>query len=122
MGPQAIIAVVLFAITALGGWTARGWFEGARDAVALEAAQKATDAMLVRESAIAEAVEKRLGELQANQTIIDRGVIREIQNPVYRNVCLPDTALGLLNAAARGTAPDPAKLTGEVSKGAPAAQ
>ena len=55
-----------------------------------------------RESKVAEKVEDRLADLKANERIIDRGVIREIQNPVYRNVCLPAGGLRLLNAAARG--------------------
>lgn len=101
-GGPYLVVLALIAGIAFGGWTARGWYEGKRDLVELKAAQAAIDAAMARESRIAEKVEGRLADLQANERIIDRGVIREIQNPVYRNVCVPDSGLRLLNAAARG--------------------
>lgn len=101
-GGPYLVVLALIAGIAFGGWTARGWYEGKRDLVELKAAQAAIDAAMARESKIAEKVETRLADLKANERIIDRGVIREIQNPVYRNVCVPAGGLRLLNAAARG--------------------
>ena len=100
-GPYAVVLAVVAAI-AFGGWLGRGWYEDSRDLAEERGAQAAIDAAMERESKIAEKVEARLADLQANERIIDRGVIREIQNPVYRNVCVPDSGLRLLNAAARG--------------------
>lgn len=102
------LAVVLGILSA--GWVARGWHE---DSVRLHeerAVQAMIDAQMGKESRVARAVEDRLAELQANERIIDRGVIREIQQPVYRNVCLPDSGRLLINAAARGE-PLPAEPT-----------
>lgn len=95
----AVVAGLFFA-----GWQVRGWHEDSRQLAATEAVQKAIDAAMGRESKIAAAVESKLSELKANQTVIDRGVIREVVKPEYRNVCLPDAALRLLADAARGEA------------------
>jgi len=101
IGPYLAVVALIAAIAA-GGWVGRGWYEDSRDLAEERGAQAAIDAAMERESKIAEKVETRLADLQANERIIDRGVIREIQNPVYRNVCLPAGGLRLLNAAARG--------------------
>jgi hypothetical protein len=100
-GPYAVVLAVVAAI-AFGGWVGRGWYEDSRDLAEERGAQAAIDAAMERESKIAEKVETRLADLKANERIIDRGVIREIQNPVYRNVCVPDSGRLLINAAARG--------------------
>ena len=100
-GPYAVVLAVVAAI-AFGGWLGRGWYEDSRDLAEERGAQAAIDAAMERESKIAEKVEARLADLQANERIIDRGVIREIQNPVYRNVCVPDSGRLLIHAAARG--------------------
>lgn len=100
-GPYAVVLAVVAAI-AFGGWVGRGWYEDSRDLAEERGAQAAIDAAMARESKIAEKVETRLADLKANERIIDRGVIREIQNPVYRNVCVPDSGVALLNQAAKG--------------------
>jgi len=93
-----IIASAAFA----AGWLVHGWKEDSANLAVERAAAAIEQQALARESAIAAKVEQRLGELKANQTVIDRGVIREIQNPVYRNVCMLPTAVDMLNALARG--------------------
>lgn len=100
-GPYAVVLAVVAAI-GFGGWVGRGWYEDSQDLAEERGAQAAIDAAMARESKIAEKVEARLADLKANERIIDRGVIREIQNPVYRNVCVPDSGRLLINAAARG--------------------
>src|SRR5690554_4766801 len=101
-------------LIAFGGWTARGWFEDSKDLVALEAQQALAEELREGQRKIASQVEERLGELQANERIIERGVIREIEKPIYQRVCLEPDAMRLLNAAAKGDAPgEPA---GEVSE------
>lgn len=103
----AALALLLMA-TAAGSWQARGWMEDSQRLTAERAAQQAIDAALARESRIAHAVEARLAELDANERIIDRGIIREVQKPIYQRVCLGDDAIRLLNDAAAGRRPDPA--------------
>lgn len=120
IGPYLAVVALIAAIAA-GGWVGRGWYEDSRDLAEERGAQAAIDAAMERESKVAEKVEDRLADLKANERIIDRGVIREIQNPVYRNVCVPESGLRLLNAAARGE-PVPAEPAGEVPDDAPATE
>lgn len=116
-GPYAVVLAVVAAIAG-GGWVGRGWYEDSRDLAEERGAQAAIDAAMERESKVAEKVEDRLADLKANERIIDRGVIREIQNPVYRNVCLPAGGLRLLNAAARGE-PVPAESSDPLPRDSP---
>lgn len=115
---DAIRAAVIAALAALcvaTGWQLRGWKEDSEDLAVERAATAIVEAARSRESGIAGTVEKRLAELQANHTIIDRGVIRETEKPIYLRVCLEPAAVSLLNAAARGeSAGDPAKPAGQV--------
>lgn len=100
-----LIGAALAVVAAFGsGWQVRGWHEDSVRLAASEAQNRALGAAMQRESDIAKTVEQKLAELKANQTVIDRGVIREIVKPEYRTVCLPDNAVRLLNAAARGEA------------------
>ena len=120
---RVIVLLALAAICTSTGWMVRGWKEDSEDLAVSKAVKIVTDAAAKRESDIAGIVEARLAELQANQTIIDRGIIREIQNPVYRNVCIGDDGVRLLNAAARGEAAgNPTEPAEEVPKAAPTAR
>lgn len=101
---KLIAGLVVVAGLFFSGWQVRGWHEDSKQLAADKAMQRAIDAALNRESAVARVVEDKLATLQANQTTIDRGVIREIVKPEYRTVCLPDAAVRLLNAAAIGSA------------------
>ncbi|MAM57371.1 MAG: hypothetical protein CMN25_08560 [Salinicola sp.] len=103
---RILIGIVALAITASAGWLARGWFEDAQRLTEERAARLVADAAMAREADIAGVVEDRLAELDANERVIDRGIIREIQQPIYRNVCLGDNAVRLLNDAAAGRSPN----------------
>ena len=98
-GPYLAVLAIVGGI-AFGGWTARGWHEDSKELERQKATADAITAALKSDSKIAAAVEEKLSGLKANQTVIDRGVTREIQKTVYRNVCLPGTGVSLLNAAA----------------------
>ncbi|MEQ3723500.1 hypothetical protein [Alcanivorax sp.] len=113
----AVLAVV--AGVAFGGWTVRGWYEGDLEAARLKATSAAIQVALDDHAAIAQAVEGKLATLKANETVIDRGVMREVIKPVYRNVCLPAAGVRLLNAAAiNDIAGLPTEPDGEVLDGA----
>ncbi|MCK7547180.1 hypothetical protein ACFQGA_09500 [Marinobacter koreensis] len=117
-----IIAAVL-AGTGFGGWTARGWFEDAKRLAVMEDRQELAAEIRGDISGIAQKVESRLGELRANERIIDRGVIREIQKPIYQRVCAEPDVVRLLNAALRGDAEArPTEPAGEVPRGASTAK
>ncbi|WP_404473010.1 hypothetical protein LG301_02135 [Vreelandella venusta] len=92
------------------GWKVAHWQNESQQLTAERAAQQAINAAMARESEIAANVESRLAELQANERVIDRGIIREIQKPIYQRVCLEPSVISLLNNAAAGTEPDTAEL------------
>lgn len=100
----ALIAVAVSSI-AIGSWTARGWFEDSKNLAAERAQESLAAEIRAGQASIARQVEQRLSELRANERIIDRGVIREIQKPIYQRVCFEPELVRLLNAAARGKSP-----------------
>lgn len=87
------------------GWLVKGKFEDSKDLAALEAQNALVAKIREGQAQISKQVETRLSELRANERIIDRGVIREIQKPIYQRVCFEPELVELLNAAARGEAP-----------------
>ncbi|MDQ7735532.1 hypothetical protein QT231_22765 [Halomonas sp. SpR1] len=101
-----LVSAAALAATFAAGWQVSQWQNESAQLTAERAAQKAIDASMQRESKIAAHVEQRLSELTANERVIDRGIIREIQKPIYQRVCLEPDAIRLLNHAAAGTAPD----------------
>ena len=114
---QVKLIAGLVAVVALlfGGWTIRGWYEGNLDLLRERMTRTAIDSALQSHSEVAQVVEEKLSGLKANQTVIDRGVTREVIKPVYRNVCLPGAGVGLLNAAALNDASQlPAEPDGDL--------
>ncbi|MFP3343315.1 hypothetical protein R0J87_12470 [Halomonas sp. SIMBA_159] len=104
-----LASAAALAATFAGGWQVANWQNDSHALTAERAAQQAIDAAMSRESEIAAHIEERLGTLQANERVIDRGIIREIQKPIYQRVCLEPSVISLLNNAATGTAPDTAE-------------
>lgn len=108
-GPKAKLIGLAVAIAAIGyaGWMTRGWFEDSKDLAAMEAQQALVEEIRAGQREVSQHVEQRLSELRANERIIDRGIIREIEKPVYRNVCVPpdSDAFRLLRDLASGQAP-----------------
>lgn len=104
---KAMIAVAAASAFLAVGWNARGWLEDSKDLAAMKAQQSLVDEIREGQRQVSKQVEQRLSELRANERVIDRGVIREIEKPVYRNVCIPPggDAFRLLNDAASGKAP-----------------
>lgn len=105
---QIAIGTGLLVVSTAAGWYSRGWLEDSQRLTAIQAVDAAIEAAMVRESDIARRVEDRLAQLQASERVIDRGIIREVEKPVYRRVCLEPDAIRLLNHAATGTVPDSA--------------
>ncbi len=89
------------------GWLVKGKFEDSKDLAALQAQNALAAEIREGQAQISKQVEQRLSELRANERIIDRGIIREIEKPVYRNVCVPpdSDAFRLLRDLASGHAP-----------------
>jgi hypothetical protein len=105
-GLKAKAAVAAIAVTAAfgSGWIVKGKFEDSKDLAALQAQNALADEIRAGQARISKQVEQRLSELRANERIIDRGVIREIQKPIYKRVCFEPELVRLLNDAARGEA------------------
>lgn len=113
---KAVVSGLALAVGLGIGWQAKGWLEDSKRLSAMEAAQAAIDSAMEREATIARKMEDRLAELEASERVIDRGIIREVERPVYKRVCLEPDAIRLLNAAAEGRSPDDSgELTEEVS-------
>lgn len=111
---MVVLSVVAISL-AYAGWTARGWFEDSKALASVEATQKLAAEIRAGQAKISQQVEQRLSELRASERIIDRGVIREIQRPVYQRVCFEPELVELLNAAQRGDAgAGPAESAGEM--------
>ena len=101
---KPVMFAIAFTVTGTAGWMARGWFEDSKDLAAVEAQHTLAAEIRKGQAEVSAQVEKRLSELRANERIIDRGVIREIQKPIYQRVCLEPDAIRLLNLAAKGQA------------------
>ena len=102
---RVALCVLLAAAIFGSGWKVKGWQVDSENLAVSKAAQAIVDKVNENDSNIAAVVEEKLGGLKANQTIVDRGIIREIQKPIYQRVCLEPDVISLLNAAARGEAP-----------------
>ncbi|MBN7768849.1 phage holin family protein [Marinobacter daepoensis] len=102
---QLAVGTLSIAVAFGAGWTVKGWFEDSKDLAATLAQQSLADEIRAGQAAISRQVEQRLSELRANERIIDRGVIREIQKSIYQRVCFEPELVRLLNAAARGESP-----------------
>lgn len=109
MIPYVKPALILGTVLVVGGsgWAARGWFEDSKDLAAERAQQILADMTRGEMRKISATVENKLSTLKGSERIIDRGIIREVQKPVFRNVCIPDDSatFRMLNQIADGKAP-----------------
>lgn len=86
----------------LAGWWLRGTYEDAKDKAELQAQLEAERKYEARESKVAKLVEDRLASLKANETVIERERLKLVDRPVYRNDCIDDDGLRLIERMARG--------------------
>lgn len=98
------------------GWLVKGKFEDSKDLAALQAQNALAAEIREGQAQISKQVEQRLSELRANERIIDRGVIREIQKPIYKRVCFEPELVRLLNDAQRGSSGESeSKVSGDAA-------
>lgn len=101
----AIALIATLGASGVGGWTARGWYEGSRDLTSERAARSAEIQIIERFNHATEASLKALEAAKASR----REVVREVTKLEYRDrPCLEPDALRLLNAAAQDIAATPA--------------
>ncbi|MGP9834223.1 hypothetical protein [Marinobacter sp. NSM] len=104
---KPLAGVLLLAFVAGSGWTARGWLEDSKELAIMKAQRDLAAEIRGDMSEVAGLVDSKLQGLKANERVIDRGIIREIQQPVFRNICVPPDgdSFRLLNSLAMGAAP-----------------
>lgn len=100
-----IIAALLFAAVCFGaGWRVKAAFVAERDLAVVEAKQEFIDAYRKEEGKSAALFEDKLKELKANEKTIEYERIKIVDRPVYRNECLDDDGLHLIEGARTGGA------------------
>jgi hypothetical protein len=105
LSPTLWIALALYLVGVGSGWLVRGTVADAEHA----ATDRAVEAFRASEARISAALETKLARLKANERVIEREVTKVVDRPVYRNVCLDDDGLRLIEAAR-----DPAGSAGAV--------
>jgi hypothetical protein len=98
------VAATIFA-TFFAGWTAKTWKDSSQRLAEVTLASEVKEAFHAHEQFVAETLDAKLAKLRANERIIERHYEKVIENPVYRNVCLDDAGLRLIEAARTGAAP-----------------
>lgn len=85
-------AAILIAIVASFsfGWKTKGWYEDSKDLAAQKAVKEA-------QSAIAKQLEEKIQDLRANERVVEKEKLRIIEKPVYKNICLDEEAVALIN-------------------------
>lgn len=102
-----------FVAAFVAGATVNGWRLSAKyDAeriTAAKAAKEAYDAKAKQYNDAAQALEAAKNEREIVYRTITKQVEKVIERPVYRNACLDDSGLRIVNDALAGRASDPAK-------------
>lgn len=110
---RLVLLVGAFVATFLAGWQVNGWRLNAKhDAELLAAAKKAKEAYTAKEkqyNEAAQALEVARNEREIVYRTIEKRVEKVVDRPVYRNVCLDDVGLRIVNDALAGRASDPGK-------------
>jgi hypothetical protein len=99
---RALLALLAIAVSALTGWTVRGWKDDSEELKDVKKTQAVVDAFREHEAKVAGVLEQRLQQLRANQTIVEREREKVVDRPVYRNVCLDADGLRLIEQARTG--------------------
>ena len=100
----AVIGLALVFLVGTG-WTARGWYEGAKDAAALEAEARHRQFMTELANQVSTNTENAIREIRVENRTITQEVQREIvEKPIYRDCVLPDAGRMRANQARRGPA------------------
>ena len=94
-----LLAVSLVLVGCFGaGWRTHAAFDA-------EEELKRADSVRAIQSAVSAKLEEKLSDLRANEKVIERETQKIIERPIYRNVCIDDGGLRLLESARTGTRP-----------------
>jgi len=88
-------------------WAGQRRLEDSKDLAAMTAAQLMANEIREDLGAVAKDMENQISKIKPTETIIDRGIVREIQTPVFRSVCIPpdSDSFRMLNNIAAGNDP-----------------
>lgn len=105
MIPYRAIAIGVAAAFLFGsGWQVRTWYDGAQDAVRLEAEQKAAARMTELANLVATSTETAIQGIKIeNRSIYHQAVKEIVRDPIYVGCSIPVDGLRHINAA-RGAA------------------
>ena len=122
---MSLIAYGLIALALIGalGGAAYKVRESGKDAIRIEWAQANEEARKREAEASAKAAADLAAERAKRKVVIRERtnyVDREIEKPVYRNICLPDSGLRCANAAIAGESAAGCKPDGTVPPSKPA--
>lgn len=97
MQTKILIISCALAISFGSGWQVRSWYEASVDL----AQEKLVDAMIAHNTkvqrGVAKAVQTRLAELDANQTIVERHTREVTKREIYKNECVDTDGLNIIN-------------------------
>ena len=109
LGGMTIGALLISALSFSAGMKVDGWWWRSSQQSAIEKQHKAYVAEDKRDNAISASVQQGQEKSDAEYQVIKQRVVKYIDRPVYRNVCLDADGLRDANAALSGAATDPSK-------------
>ena len=98
------IQIAVAAALILLGWKGRGYYEDSHALAELKGAQAVAEAERAREDTISRSLESKLAALDERQWVVFRDRNKVVTKTVYRNQCLDDDGVRLINASKGGTA------------------
>lgn len=99
---KIIVGAVALALSFGAGWRTKAAFVAERDLAIVEAKNEFISSYRVAESEFADALEKKLASLKANEKVINNEIVKIVDRPVYLNNCLDTDGLKLIEQARKG--------------------
>lgn len=107
------VALLAAALTFAGTWKVQNWRFGAKEAARIEAEAEARRNDEKRADTASESHEKAKVKVRTEFQTIYQEVEKIVERPVYRNVCLDEDGIRLLNQAIKGAASGSQTHTGD---------
>lgn len=104
LGLKLLAGLVIASLIFFAGWTTKGAFIAKRDLAIIEAKKEFIEVYQKAEFEKAQLLEAKLSELKANERLVIREIPKIINRDVYRNVCIDDDGLQLIERARTGQA------------------
>lgn len=105
LDPRLWLVGLAVAGAAAGAWTARGYLEDSRRLAELRQQRLEEHRARERIDAASTRYEAARAGLDAEQRSLEKEVIRVVEKPVYRDVCLDDDGLRVLTDSIEGRDP-----------------